>query len=349
MKTRASVPPLVLIDALSSKLLPWAEQSAAERILVAQRSYRDFLAATGKLPEGVTVSRTRLRGRRIVTKGPAASVQSRIVSAHWPEDRLEEKRVPMLVCVLGGQVDWQLGEYTLHSPPGNFIIVPPGVPNPDGDTAHLDGTRRDSDFCDLLWLRPAAGIVHCALCHSQGKRHWKLPEDAVDIQHRQVTNYFEDLVQEAMARKPGHEKVCRSLLVALFSVVLREMQSGNHLPALPHTAPEIASDGDHDPISNARLYMQERFREPLTMEQVARAVYLSRSQFAKRFHAETGRTFTEYLTHLRLEQARLLLRDTDWTVRIIGDYVGWQPTHFLEVFHRHEAISPSAYRRKHRG
>ncbi len=64
--------------------------------------------------------------------------------------------------------------------------------------------------------------------------------------------------------------------------------------------------------AKARLYLADHYTDSsLMLQDVAQAVGMSCSRFSTVFAQECGQTFTEYLTWLRLERAKELLRETD--------------------------------------
>ena len=62
-------------------------------------------------------------------------------------------------------------------------------------------------------------------------------------------------------------------------------------------------------MAKARAYLSKHFAEPnLMLQDVARAACMSNSRLSTVFAQETGYTFTEYLTALRIGKAKELLR-----------------------------------------
>jgi len=56
----------------------------------------------------------------------------------------------------------------------------------------------------------------------------------------------------------------------------------------------------------------------------------------------------EYLTARRLQEAKNLLRQSEWTVSTISEFVGFHSqNHFYNWFRRHEKCSPSEFRNSH--
>ncbi len=81
------------------------------------------------------------------------------------------------------------------------------------------------------------------------------------------------------------------------------------------------------------------------MDEVARAVSLSPPYFSRLFKKETDATFLDYLTHLRLDKAKQLLRDQSITIGEVARAVGYgEACYFSRVFKKHERLSPREYR-----
>ena len=72
---------------------------------------------------------------------------------------------------------------------------------------------------------------------------------------------------------------------------------------------------------------------------------MSISYFSAQFKQHTGKTFVEYLTDVRLEQAKELLSFHDMKTYEIAESVGYSdPQYFSVIFKRHVGVSPKQYR-----
>lgn len=101
-----------------------------------------------------------------------------------------------------------------------------------------------------------------------------------------------------------------------------------------------------DIIGEARLYIASHFSDPsLSLAQVAEAVSISPAYFSSIFSHETGETFIEYLTRVRIEKAKELLRTSSLRTTDIAFEVGYHSTnHFGKMFKRLVQLSPREYR-----
>ena len=99
-------------------------------------------------------------------------------------------------------------------------------------------------------------------------------------------------------------------------------------------------------IRQAQEYMEHRYTDSqLSLSEVAAQVSLSAGHFSTIFSQETGQTFKEYLTELRLKKAKVLLRTTTLKAFEISDQVGYNdPHYFSHVFHKHTGLTPMEFR-----
>lgn len=107
---------------------------------------------------------------------------------------------------------------------------------------------------------------------------------------------------------------------------------------------------DADPVALAERYMEARYREPLTLKEVADEVFLNPAYFSNLFKQRTGVTFVERLTQLRVEEAKKRLAYTADKISAIAEETGFAHVrHFNRVFKSRTGLSPKEYREAARG
>lgn len=98
-------------------------------------------------------------------------------------------------------------------------------------------------------------------------------------------------------------------------------------------------------LQRAKDLVDARYKEPLTVAQMARAAGLSRAHFSRAFRSSFGESPHAYLLTRRLERAAALLRNTDGSVADICMAVGLSSVgSFTTSFTRMFGRSPVAYR-----
>jgi AraC family transcriptional activator of pyochelin receptor len=110
------------------------------------------------------------------------------------------------------------------------------------------------------------------------------------------------------------------------------------------------SDADRSRVAAARMMIDDRWNEQLTLEQIARQCGINRSKLSRGFRELYGTSVAEALAERRLEQARHALLVTDLPVGLIGYKSGYQNNaSFTRAFGRRFGLSPSELRSRMAG
>lgn len=118
-----------------------------------------------------------------------------------------------------------------------------------------------------------------------------------------------------------------------------------------HNAPALSqikadTSGTQESIRLAITYIKEHYSEDFTCQELASRVYMSSAHFSRCFKQETGMSFLDYLTEIRMQKALLLL-NTNLKVQDIGRMVGYpSKNRFFINFRNYTSYTPSEYRRK---
>jgi len=100
------------------------------------------------------------------------------------------------------------------------------------------------------------------------------------------------------------------------------------------------------PVSNAKQYIKEHFSDNITISDIAEKEGFNVSYFSTLFKKETGQTFSEYLTGVRVDEAKRLLKETNLSVPLVCEAVGYSDTkHFTATFRKTTGIKPGEYRK----
>jgi LacI family transcriptional regulator len=98
-------------------------------------------------------------------------------------------------------------------------------------------------------------------------------------------------------------------------------------------------------ISRALHYLHDHYRDAVTLRTLAGIAGMSRTTFALRFQRAVGQAPNHYLVEFRVNQAKLLLKETTLTVSEIAYQVGFNdPGYFARVFKKRCRSTAKEYR-----
>ena len=99
-------------------------------------------------------------------------------------------------------------------------------------------------------------------------------------------------------------------------------------------------------MKHAMAYIQQHYREKLTLEDVARQVNLSPFHFSRVFKQYAGCAPMEYAQKIRMDMAKCLLKTTDLPIEQIAERVGYgSSSSFANMFTQKVGLSPTQFRK----
>jgi AraC family transcriptional regulator len=219
---------------------------------------------------------------------------------------------------------WQQASYHV----GNVAMVPPGVSSTlrwQSHEAHRTlqlHLPRDvlSRQCQELWDRDVAAV--------------KLPR---------LLATQDTLIQSAMMALAGG---MAGGLPDLYAETSAEMLSAHlllHHCNLGSTIPGPSRDDQR--LRRVDEYLRANLEQPVSLEDLANHVNLSRFHLLRLFKRKYGETPLKRLTRLRMDEAKLCLKQGQLSVGEIASRCGYEnPAHFASAFRRVEGVAPTAYR-----
>lgn len=103
---------------------------------------------------------------------------------------------------------------------------------------------------------------------------------------------------------------------------------------------------DDKEVVQAIRFIQDNSRELIQIDDVARAVTLSRRTLERRFKKSTGESVSDKIRQVRAEQIARMLADTNMSILQIALELGYKDgKHLSRIFYREKGISPRDYRK----
>ena len=149
---------------------------------------------------------------------------------------------------------------------------------------------------------------------------------------------------EAMGPACGPERL-GLLLRLLARTTAAPENERSFLSAKAFSLPDTLHHGQA--VSNAVRYLLANFRDQIRLEELLRLTGMSKPTFARQFRRLSGKTFSDFLTHIRLQTACRALKESDRPVIEIALASGFRHVSFFNrMFRRHLRCNPTQYRRR---
>lgn len=142
--------------------------------------------------------------------------------------------------------------------------------------------------------------------------------------------------------KPVDRKYLLNLLETLWKKTLK-----NRCLQATAEAPNPITDKTQESLADKALeLLLQHWDDPaLTLDQIAKQLYLNTNYLRQLFKRKTGVSFVKYIRDYRMRQAQLLLSSTELQVRQVAQRVGYEDTHyFTNCFRDWCHQSPSEYK-----
>jgi YesN/AraC family two-component response regulator len=99
-------------------------------------------------------------------------------------------------------------------------------------------------------------------------------------------------------------------------------------------------------VKYALAYLHQNFASPVTRQEIAQAVGVSKNYLSKIFRQEFGFSPWDYLIRFRIQKAKEFLDTTGASITSVAAQTGFEDSaYFSRVFRKHIGMSPQEYRK----
>ena len=152
----------------------------------------------------------------------------------------------------------------------------------------------------------------------------------------------ESVIRENFGASYGSDIAVKSGCAQILLHLLRETEGEGNSNAVSEATDEVIRL-----IYKAIEHIYNNFQRKLTALECSKAVGMSYSYFSRTFKSVTGKTFSEFLEDIRLDNAKKLLLTTDKTVAEIAYDSGYNDTcYFIAEFRKKSGVTPKQFRLK---
>ena len=261
---------------------------------------------------------------------PLAQSDARLLNITWAQyssewnSTMHAHRHAEMFFIMSGSGTFQLQRHSFPVSGRSLVIINPGV-------MHCEQSNQGSPMEYIV-----LGVENLEMAaNEQGyvlttfNRDW----DTVSVSLRLM-------LQEARSGQDGYSQVCQRMLEIILLRILR--RRGLSL------ASEAVGVDDNRECGLVRRYIDEHFKESITLDQLAELAHINKYYLVHAFRKAYGTSPINYLISRRIQESRFLLTNSNHSLSQISRILGFSSlSYFSQSFHRTEGVSPMEYRKLH--
>ncbi len=162
---------------------------------------------------------------------------------------------------------------------------------------------------------------------------------------QEITKICWEMVAEQEGNQVGKYFMLKAQLMKMLLLIVRELVGGE-VENKQKTC-NFESYNKNYVVKKIVTYLNENYATKISLDKIARNMYLSPVYISKIFKEETGESPINYLIKIRLEKARdILLSGDGGSIKHIANTVGYDDVyHFSKLFKKYYGISPLYYKK----
>ncbi len=152
----------------------------------------------------------------------------------------------------------------------------------------------------------------------------------------EVNSFIKNMLEEFQNKNAGYKSILNGYMRILFAKIIRKLQGSDSVEKnyISKITPEIMS------------YIDQNCFRKISLGEIAQISFYNPAYFSRIFKEFCGQSFTAYIQKKRTDEARNLLKTTDFTVDIICEKVGYSDKkQFYKVFKEQVGLTPNEFRK----
>jgi AraC-like DNA-binding protein len=258
-------------------------------------------------------------------------------------DKLHQHPEWQLTLIKKGKGNLMVGDYLGRFEPGDMFLFSANIP-------HV--FRSDSEYFDFSTDKYSLGFSLYFDFQALGESLLELEEFSGLLQWQQHIKGCYRIVRETkskiletlndIAEKEGLNKILAALNTLNYLQKRENLLLLNKL--IPH---KDYTETEGKRMGKVMSYILSESRHTISLQEVADIANLSKEAFCRFFKERTGKTFTEFLSQVRIHQACQLLQDSDMSISQIAFQCGFQNlSYFNRTFKKYQGETPKDNRRR---
>ena len=154
-----------------------------------------------------------------------------------------------------------------------------------------------------------------------------------------ILMYLQSILKEIEEKPPGYETVCQDLIEVIFILLTRQTNFSTTMTPIRKTSSRLCA--------TVRHYIDEHYKENINLDTLAQLTHVSKYYMVHAFTKEYGTSPINYMMFKRIEEAKHLLKNDDYTLALISRMLGFSsPSYFSQAFKKATGMTPNAYRKE---
>lgn len=151
--------------------------------------------------------------------------------------------------------------------------------------------------------------------------------------------YLHQMLKEINTKETGYETICQDLMEILLITLSRQTDFSAALTPIEKKSTRLCT--------LVKRYIDAHFKENIDLEHLSKVTHVSKYHLVHAFSKEYGISPMSYLTTCRIEEAKQLLKNDDYTLAVISRMLGFSsPSYFSQTFKKNTGESPNEYRKR---
>ncbi len=247
-----------------------------------------------------------------------------------------------LIYVYSGQAQHYVNGSPLPLKSGDVCIIAPGTEHSIGvfDNSIILNTiiRKKSIYSTLLNYMDSDNVISHFLnssLRSSNINNYLLFHTGND---NRLAEYFIEMYWECSEKQTYWSKICTFKLLTMIGYLLRDYSDSTQRPG-PSSPAEVLKD-------QLVSYIQNNYKT-VTLKSLSDHFHYSPEHASRIIKKNTGYNFSQILTYTRVTQGKILLLDSNYTVRRIAEEIGFNSQeHFIRTFKNTVNMTPSEFRKR---
>lgn len=159
-----------------------------------------------------------------------------------------------------------------------------------------------------------------------------------------ILRNLREMIWESEVREEGYELAVKAYVYLLLVLMIRSFKE----TVLTKKESQIRSN-NLDCLNKVIVYIEENYKQKISVEQLAHYAGMSTSNLFLLFKKASGKTITDYINQVRIQNADRLLRSTDMNITEVAMEVGIDDSnYFTKLFKKYKKVPPSQIRKSER-